>query len=318
MAQSPVTEAEFIAAFRRFGSPREVAKFLNVTERRVYERRSYIEKRSGIALATAGERNQRGDSMFVPETNEDLHIPLKDGQIVIGSDAHYWPEEITTAHMGFCEVIGRIKPKIVVLNGDIFDGARISRHLKRGWDLLPDVKQEIEAVQDRCGEIEAVSGNAKLIRTLGNHCLRFEQRLAMMVPEYENVGGMLLKDHIPRWEPCAAVFVNDNTVIKHRYHNGVHARWNNALKSGRSIVTGHLHALGATPFTDYNGTRYGIDTGCLADPWGPQFQYLESNPRNWRAGFVVLTFHDGDLLPPEIAEVLPNNRLFFRGEIIKL
>ena len=76
-----------------------------------------------------------------------------------------------------------------------------------------------------------------------------------------------------------------------------------------------------TPFSDYNGTRYGVDTGCLADPQGPQFlDYTEDNPKNWRSGFILLTFVDGKLLWPEIVAVstFKENHIEFRGKLIRV
>jgi hypothetical protein len=83
------------------------------------------------------------------------------------------------------------------------------------------------------------------------------------------------------------------------------------------MVTGHLHSLKVTPFDDYNGTRYGVDTGTLADPLGPQFEnYLEQGPTNWRSGFVVLTYHNGQLLWPEVAKVFAPGFIEFRGKVM--
>lgn len=74
-----------------------------------------------------------------------------------------------------------------------------------------------------------------------------------------------------------------------------------------------------TPFNDYNGTRFGVDTGTLADPNGPQFRnYLEESPTNWRSGFVVLTYRDGRLLWPEVVNVFDKDHVEFRGEIINV
>ena len=85
------------------------------------------------------------------------------------------------------------------------------------------------------------------------------------------------------------------------------------------MVTGHLHSLKVTPFDDYKGTRFGIDTGTLAEPSGPQFEnYLEHSPTNWRSGFVVLTFKDGELLWPEVVRVFDKDKIDFRGEVIKV
>jgi len=106
-------------------------------------------------------------------------------------------------------------------------------------------------------------------------------------------------------------------VVKHRYKGGIHATHNNTVGSGKTIVTGHLHSLKVTPYSDYNGTRYGVDTGTLADTDGPQFvDYLEDSPTNWRSGFIVLTFKDGELLYPEIVQKFSDNHIQFRGQVI--
>jgi hypothetical protein len=104
-------------------------------------------------------------------------------------------------------------------------------------------------------------------------------------------------------------------MVKHRHHNGIHATYNNTLKGGRTIVTGHLHRLAVTPWADYNGRRWGVDTGTLSDPLSPQFDYGENNPTPHTSGFAVLTFKDGRLLPPELVEVL-DGVAYFRGSAV--
>jgi len=70
---------------------------------------------------------------------------------------------------------------------------------------------------------------------------------------------------------------------------------------------------------DYSGTvRWGAEHGCLADPYGQQFSYTEDNPRNWQAGFLVLTFRDGALLQPEIVRVVGDSKVDFRGELVRI
>jgi hypothetical protein len=91
------------------------------------------------------------------------------------------------------------------------------------------------------------------------------------------------------------------------------------LWSGKTIVTGHLHSLRVTPLSDYTGTRYGVDCGTLADPYGPQFtHYTEDNPVNWRSGFVVLTFYRGRLLWPEVVHVIDEGQVTFRGKVYEV
>jgi hypothetical protein len=177
--------------------------------------------------------------------------------------------------------------------------------------------EELKACQERLGEIEAIASGAKLVWCVGNHDSRFSTRLAANVPEFQGVKGFKLKDHFPAWIPSWSAWINEDIVVKHRYKGGVHATHNNTVNSGKTIVTGHLHSLKVTPFDDYDGTRWGVDTGTLADADGPQFvDYSEDSPKNHRSGFAVLTFKDGELLDPELCRVKKFGEVVFRGCVI--
>ena len=247
-----------------------------------------------------------------------LELDFVDGVILVGSDAHIWPGKLSTAFKGFVRLTKELKPKIIVLNGDVLDFPQISRHDAIGWDSTPTVKQEIEAAQTALTSIEKVCDKkTKKIWTRGNHDVRFETKLAKVAPEFRGISGTQLSDHFPNWNHTWCLFVNDDVVIKHRYKGGIHATHNNVVYAGRNIITGHLHSSKVTPFDDYNGTRYGVDTGCLASPEHEAFSYSEQNPRNWRSGFGVLTFVGGRLLPPELVTVWDDG-IVFRGKILKV
>lgn len=244
-------------------------------------------------------------------------LALKSGTVLIGSDAHIWPGEPSVAMRAFVKMVKELKPSIVVLNGDVLDFASISRHPPIGWEARPSVQGEIEAAQEQLSAIElAAPRGCEKIWTLGNHDGRFETIIATRAPELAKVSGVHLQDHFPLWTPCWSTWIND-VVVKHRFKGGLHAAHNNAVTSGKSIVTGHLHSLKVTPWTDYTGTRFGVDSGCLADTNAKAFtDYTEDNPKNWRAGFVVLTFIDGRLLWPEVVAVFDANHVEFRGKLI--
>jgi hypothetical protein len=243
-------------------------------------------------------------------------LTVTDGRVIVFSDAHYWPGPPSTAHKAVVLFCRSLKPVAIVCNGDAIDGSTISRHPPIGWESCPSVKDELEVCQKRLSELADAAGNAEKVWLLGNHDARFETRLAQVAPEFRDIHGIHLKDHFPAWEPGWSLFINDDVVIKHRFKGGMHAPHNNALWAGRSTITGHLHSAKVTPITDYNGTRYGVDTGCLADPFHEAFQgYCEDNPRNWRSGFCVLTFNDGRLLMPELVSVWDETRVQFRGEL---
>jgi hypothetical protein len=175
----------------------------------------------------------------------------------------------------------------------------------------PTPKQEVEACQDRLSEIANASKNAKKFWTFGNHDTRLFARIAANSPELTDM--LSLFDYFPEWKTCWRIDVNDDVVIKHRWSGGVHSNFNNALKSGKTFISGHLHMLKVSPYSDYNGRRWGVDTGTLAEPYGDQFTYTEMNPVNWASGFAVLTFKDNMLLPPELCEVI-NGVAYFRGK----
>jgi hypothetical protein len=245
------------------------------------------------------------------ENRRVIEHTVEKGHIFIASDCHYWPEESTTAHKAFVSLLTEFKPKTIILNGDVFDGARISRHAALMGTNPPTPKQEIGACQDRLDEIAKASKNATKLWTYGNHDVRLFNYIAQNAPELSEFSDLFA--YFPGWHTGWRIDVNGSVIIKHRYHNGIHSTWNNALKSGRSIVTGHLHQLKTTPFSDYDGRRWGVDAGTLAEPYSDQFTYTEMNPVNWCSGFCVLTFENGKLLPPELCEVI-NGVAYFRGQ----
>jgi hypothetical protein len=261
------------------------------------------------------------DPQATPAAKGRREIDLDNGLVLVGSDPHYWPGDASTAHRAFVNFCKKLKPAVVVMNGDALDLPRVSRHPPPGWTRMPETKDELEVCAERLGEIAKAAGKAKKLWPWGNHDQRFEVYLATHAPEVAGVKGTRLLDHFPDWEPCWSVFVNNRPgglVIKHRHRGGIHATWNNVIYAGRSIATGHLHSQRVTPITDYNGTRYGIDVGTMADIYAPQFQYLEDNPRNWRSGFAVFRFDSGALLPPELVTVLEPGVVAFRGELIEV
>lgn len=307
-----ITDQEFIAVWQQFGSPIKVSQHIGVTERNVMGRRRRIEANLGITLATTNDgRMNRADH------KGRVELDIDNGQVIVFSDAHYWPDLVSTAHRALIKFVKHLKPAAVICNGDAFDGGAISRFPRIGWDNKPSVIGELKAVDERLGEVEQVAGSAKMIWTMGNHDARYETFLASRVPEFQGIDGFTLKARYPRWTPAWSCWVNGDTVIKHRWKGGIHATHNNTLNSGVNFVTGHLHSLKVTPFSDYNGTRFGVDTGTLAYPAGEQFTYDEDNPKNHRSGFAVLTFHNGQLLWPELVHVRDEDAgiIEFRGGI---
>lgn len=330
------TDEEFISAWQRLGSAKKVATALKIAHRAVFTRRRDIEARYGIVLKYTGTNGiskkkvsqqsaagRKADQLAETRARvykRDIPIKVTDGVMMIASDCHYWPGVVTEAHQAFCRLAKKLKPQIVILNGDILDGARISRHSRIMWEKQPELKDEIHAVQDRCAEIERAAQGAKLLRTIGNHDSRFENYLSGRVSEFEEMTGMTLLDYLPRWEASWLININPDTeswtAVRHRpVSGGVHSAYNSTLKAGIHYVHGHLHKLQVTPWSDYRGRRYGVDTGTMSEPYGPQFNYTEAGPVNWASGFAVLTYNKGRLLQPELC-VVEHGKAYFRGQVV--
>lgn len=289
------------------------AKKFDCNSRNIFQRCAKLGIQSGIGPGG------------VPKNIDDqygvISLDVPDGVVLVGSDAHIWPGPASTAMRAFLAFCKEMKPKAVIMNGDVLDFPQISRHPPIGHQSLPNIKDEIEAAQNQLHAIAlAVSRSCHLIWPLGNHDGRFETRLAVAAPEYAKLNGHSLKNYFPAWSPCWRCDINDDVTVKHRPKGGgVNATHNTTLWAGKTTITGHLHSQKVTPFTDYRGDRYGVDTGCLADPKHQAFvDYTEAGPLNWRSGFGVLTFVGGVLLPPELVTVWDKESVVFRGEIIKV
>lgn len=316
-----ISDDDFIRVWKKYLSPAKVAAEFNISLRTVMYRRRRVELKRGITLLSV-DPNQRSSMAALSKRTIDSrkevnNLKISDGVIIVGSDAHYAPDVVSAAHEGLCVLAKSFGAKLcaVVLNGDILDGATISRHPPGGWETAPTIKQELEAVQARTSDIErSVAPGVKLMRTYGNHCYRFEARLAANVPEYRGVKGFTLREHLPKWIDSQRIDINDDTVILHDWHSGLHSGWNDVLKGGCNVVTGHTHELGFKAHAGFKHTHFGIKTGMLAEEDQEQFQYRKGKPGfNWRSGFVVLTWVNKRLIQPEFCTVEFDGRAYFRG-----
>lgn len=314
--RSNISAPDFIDMFNKLGAA-GTARRIGIGVRRVHERRVRIEAQIGTSITSPDARSTR---MASEPHAPRIHVEVDTGVVLVGSDAHIWPGKASMGMKAFTKFAKDIQPAAVIMNGDVLDFPQISRHPPIGHQSLPNVQDEIEAAQDQLHKIElAVQRRCKLLWTLGNHDARFETRLATVAPEFARLHGHSLKNHFPAWSACWSTWINNDVVVKHRWKGGVHATHNNTIGAGKSMVTGHLHSAKVTPYTDYTGTRYGVDTGTLADPNATQFlDYTEDNPKNWRQAFGLLTFHKGKLLFPELVLVYDEDHVQFRGQLIRV
>ena len=322
-----LTDDQFIEEWQLLGSALKFSQKHQMSERAVYNRRRSIETRLNLTLdAFNDQRFDPTKKIFETAGHARRGRELEKGHVITFGDCHFWPEvSYTTAYKALIELIKEFKPKVVVCIGDAFDGSQASRHPRIGWQNTPTVKEELEACQEMMEGIEKVSKGAELIWTLGNHDARFETFLSNGgAQSYQGVQGFTLKDHFPLWKGCWTYWIENpgtmNTVFRHKWKGSWSGGRNNTLAAGTHVVSGHTHHLSAIQYNDYNTHgRWGVQTGCLADPRGEQFiHYTEDAPTDWTSGLALLTYEQGHLLQPELIRVFDENKglIDFRGKLI--
>lgn len=229
--------------------------------------------------------------------------------VLVGGDLHIWPGEVPLMWKAFCSVAHQLRPTAIVLNGDMIDGARVSRHGALLGARAPKIDEEIDALHDALRMLP----HAELqLWPVGNHDQRVNTYLANAASELDVYVGRL-EDRFPQWEFCYGATLCD-VEVRHRFRGGIHAGWNNALHAGISVITGHTHQLQITAVRNRNGSHWGVEAGMLGDPRSRAFEYHEGAPSRAHEGFVVLTFdEDGKLMPPEFCEMV-RGRPVFRGK----
>jgi hypothetical protein len=224
MVARKVDDNEILGAWEQTPSSTELAVRLGIAKRTMDARIARL-RAKGHSLPARDRRSPHFGRDVAGLNNHPaaINLGIEDGEVLIGSDSHYWPGIVSTAHKAFVEMAKDRKPKIIIKNGDEADFPQISRHAPIGWESRPKLSEEVDNLKAMLSEIEKVSPNSRRLWPLGNHDARFETRLATQAPEYANIHGVHLKDNFELWEPCWAVFINSDTVIKHRMRGGMHA-----------------------------------------------------------------------------------------------
>lgn len=318
MAQAPLSDEillESIRFFQQGGSRAAAARLANIPTQTMQHRLAVAEKKfpSHFNAEDFAQRNLSNNNYHRKKWSYPA-VYAPDGEIrsvLIGGDLHAWPGEPSLIWKAFCKIAKKIKPDAIVLNGDILDGASVSRHQKTLHSTAPKITEEIDAVKAHLRMLPKVRHQ---IWTMGNHDIRLDNYLANLAPEVSEYAGSFTT-HFKDWKFCHSTFFNQ-TEIRHRFRGGIHSGWNNALHSGINIITNHTHQLQITAVRNRNGTHYGVETGMLADPDHPAFEYQEFAPTRACCGFVVIKYdEDLGIMPPEFCEMV-RGRPVFRGDFV--
>lgn len=308
MGQQPLSVEELINTLKIHEASnkngRVAAKSLGVSESTFRHRLREAQRRFPRGLDQAEELKERIDWTY-PKI---VKISEPQSVWVIGSDAHFWPGDKTDIWDAFVKICKQIKPTGIIMNGDVIDAAKVSRHPLKNKNT-PSVGDEITYAQRMLKQLPYAKYRCW---TIGNHDVRVDN---FILNNALQLDGLIqtLPDKFPEWEFSYAFMIN-NTEVRHRFRSGIHAGWNNTLHSGINVITGHTHQLQITAMRDRRGSRWGVETGMLSDPDFAQFEYTEGFPSRWQQGFCVLTFDEtGEMYPPELCEMIRGVPIF-RGK----
>ena len=94
-----LTDEQFISEWQKIGSPELFAKTHKLNIRSVYIRRRTIETRHNITLASTNDQRIFGKHTRAEKAAVNIRseIQLEKGTVIVFSDAHFWPDETTTA-----------------------------------------------------------------------------------------------------------------------------------------------------------------------------------------------------------------------------
>lgn len=307
------SDDEFCRIWRLYFSPTQVAAHAGMSIRNVHQRANAL--RAGGYDLPVFHHNTRHPVETSWTYPPEIRWSMSNAVVMVASDLHIWPESHhprPAIQRVFLQLAHELQPTAIVLAGDLIDASRICRHGGIRGQAMPTVADEAGAMAQYLRELPAAEHRAV---TMGNHDLRVDNFLAAQASELADWAGRL-SDRTPDWQWAYSVVINDNTEIRHDWHGGLHAAYNNVLRSGVSFVTGHTHDLDIRPYQDRRGMRYGVQCGMLNDPRGPQWEWTHGRPSRARSGFAVLTYDDqGRLLPPELCEWL-DGRAVFRGRVL--
>ena len=98
-----------------------------------------IEQKRGVSISAPDNRSVRPN-----EYPQRVAIEVRNGIVIVFSDAHYWPGPPSLMHRALVTLCKEYKPKAIIANGDVIDAPSISRHAPIGWEHRPKLSDEIE------------------------------------------------------------------------------------------------------------------------------------------------------------------------------
>jgi predicted phosphodiesterase len=228
----------------------------------------------------------------------DLHFPYQDNE-AIKIAINYGKEK---------------QVNCILLNGDVFDFASISRH-EKSWRQR-QVHQEFEAVRIFLNSLRQHFPKAKIVFKYGNHDERYEKFLFLKAPEIFDCTDFQLEVLLKLAELKIEV-VKDKLPIKigkltvlHGHElfggsGGVNPARGTFLKTLENVVVGHYHKTSSNTEASMYGNVFSVHSvGCLCgknpyfmpiNKWNTGFAYCELEIKSGNYTFYNLKIINGKI-----------------------
>lgn len=199
------------------------------------------------------------------------------------------------------DTLKRVKPDVVVLNGDIFDGPELSKYTvdPREWDVVGRIKFAHDNI---LGPIREACPDAQIDFIEGNHCYRLLRHLADATPALRailsDLHGMTIStllgldkfkiNYIAKGDLATYSLAEQHKEIAKNYkvyfnsfivsHDGC------AKNFGYPSISGHHHKTEIQSFyNEHFGCYNAVQHGC-----GHKLDAEYCHPK-WQQGFVIVT-----------------------------
>lgn len=213
--------------------------------------------------------------------------------VVFGSDFHF-PYQDDAAIASFINLVQRLQPDRVVLNGDIADFFSLSR-FNTAQARIDDLQEEIDQANEFRANVREAAPNAVIDETEGNHDNRvttYVEKNARSLASLRALSPANLfryEELEINWHPGCGFLLRDSFLVKHgtivRGEAGATAKAE-LLLAGISGISGHTHRLSRYRKNGYVQREW-LEQGCLCrlDP-----DYVAGGLPNWTQGCAVGEF----------------------------
>ena len=257
------------------------------------------EKRS---IKTNKTFHNRKVEFELPESYKTDYTPYKINQskVLIISDLHF-PYQDNQAIRLAIKYGKEQNVNCILINGDLFDFAGISRH-EKDWRQR-SVYEEFEAVRLFLNSLRKHFPKTKIVYKLGNHDERWEKWLFLRAPEIFDDPEFKLESRL-RLGELKIDIVKDKLPIKigkltvlHGHElaggsGGVNPARATFLKTLDSVLVGHYHKTSQhTEASMYQDVFSVNSTGCLCDLTP---HYMPINKHNHGFAYVEHSIKTGD------------------------